>query len=197
MATSTKLPNIATGVSIEYAAWWNVDYIKADDANEASCFNGNIGMESDLLEGTDYEMDVPEGATIDGIEVAIKWRGQSCDITRIKLKRGDGSMGSTNKSPNTAVPGSATTSTYGGAADLWGQSWAAKASGNTDADNVNSVNFGASIAMRLLNDDPVAGTYVNFIEVTVHYTESGGGGGSTNFRRVPGGMRSGSRTIPD
>lgn len=68
---------------------------------------------------------------------AVAVLGSSITENRISIVKADGSVGSTNKSTGASLPAGGAESyvSYGGASDLWGESW-------TDTD-INDADFGA------------------------------------------------------
>lgn len=127
---------------------------------------------------TNYGFTIPTGATINGILVEIKrykqslFGGEPCSgkDNVVKLRKANATDGTTNKASTTnwnTSPGAYTS--YGGATDLWGDTW-------TPAD-INSTNFGAKLIVQTLsyqNGDGIQ-YLVDTIRITVYYTESGGG----------------------
>jgi len=113
---------------------------------------------------------VPTDATIDGIEIAIRWRseGGDYDQTKIQLIKVATTVG-TDKSTGSSIPSSNQTITFGGAADLWGITW-------TPAE-VNAATFGVAIGVEdttSRSDD----IYIEYVSSSITYTPSGGGGPS-------------------
>lgn len=129
------------------------------------------------LKATNFGFDIPSGSTINGIEVGIERYynriGQEDLLPsgigggedyEVKLVLANGSIGTTNKASETAWEYSDPDSyvLYGGASDLWGESW-----GSGD---VNDVDFGVALSAF----GPGGTSYVDHIQIKVYYTESSG-----------------------
>lgn len=120
--------------------------------------------------------DVPSGATIDGIEVRVRrYRGtgtiSSSDVKTVK----GGTIGGNDLESGTDWATTEETVTYGGATELWGQTW-------TQTDVIAST-FGAAIQVVYASSmiGPSTSAFVDSVEIRVHYTAAGGG--STKRKR--------------
>jgi hypothetical protein len=111
---------------------------------------------------------IPEGATINGIEVDVK-KSYSTSGGVVSDGAASGVRLIVDPSISTAIvaaspatwPTSNTWVTYGGPTALWGATWA--------ADNFNSVTFGVDLSAAQTNG-AAATAYVDNIKVTVYYT---------------------------
>lgn len=177
------------------AAWANPSNIAADDGTLASVesdpsgFSGYASVSlSGYLKASNFGFAIPTGSTINGIEMTYERAQQfqdGADVTEsiVQLLQG-GTPGGTNKA-NTVVGSLPTTTltpvTYGGASDTWGRSWT--------AEQINASNFGVAISLLLTCDEVnPAQAFVDYVSVTVHYTEpaAGGQGIMRRWGGVPG-----------
>lgn len=121
---------------------------------------------SNYLKATNFGFAVPAGATIDGIEVNIERTraiGRVYD-NEVKIVKA-GSIGTTDKSGGALWGGedfSRTTATFGGADDLWGETWT--------ADDINSGGFGVAFATKMTIVGGGGYAKVDHIQITVYYT---------------------------
>lgn len=166
--TSVTLPGTAANdASVGSNDWVSVDNIKTDDTNYSECYFGFV-LNSNYLKATNFGFAIPSGATINGIEVSInKWCNTSgLEDERVSIVKSDGSIGSTNKGDiGTSWSTSATVKKYGGSSDLWSETLS-----YTD---INDSDFGI-----VLQADPSGAgqrARVNYIKITVYYTESSTG----------------------
>ena len=160
-----------TGVSYDFAGnygWQSMGYIYALDGNYVTA-GGSNGQTSANLRINGYTLFVPSDATITGISATVYRKATAASSTNItdyaiRLVKPDGASFSSGNRADTATPWptSVTAKTYGGANDLWGESW-------TPAD-VNSSNFGLAIANQT-NDPSAFGVIgqVDYVTVTVYY----------------------------
>ncbi|MGE0371944.1 MAG: hypothetical protein AB7Q01_08660 [Gammaproteobacteria bacterium] len=110
-------------------------------------------------------LSIPSGATIDGIEVEVERSrsgGSSVTDERVRIVKA-GTVGSTDKAVGTAWPTSDGSRTYGGAADLWGESWAVA--------DLEAADTGVALAVNLSAGFGTVTARIDRIRVTVHYTE--------------------------
>lgn len=148
-----------------------LDAIEANDgvaawARDSSGYGA--GMTSRYLVVTDFGFAIPTGATIDGILVEMERisGGDSVMLDNaVRIVKG-GTIGSTDKS-SASVWGTSTTISYGGASDLWGESWAYS--------DINASNFGFAISVTNPSAFDVNTPQADFVRITVYYTEGGGG----------------------
>lgn len=173
----------AEDTSIGSAPWNNlgrvIGNITASDNTyaEADC---NFGTPSTYYaKATNFGFSIPAGATIDGIVVEWEIKSNNSILDNaVRIVKG-GTIGSTDKSNGSYWPASDTYRSYGGAADLWGETWA-----STD---INASTFGAAISAKR---DGSGSHYpdIDHVRITVYYTAGGGGGSggaavSPNIRR--------------
>lgn len=150
-------------------SWTDVSNVSAADGAEASLSTTFAGEEDDTqyLVGTvgGGGLDVPEGATINGVEVVVKRRNitasdSSLRDAEVRLVVGGEVAGDDRAAAGVYWPGTATTRTYGGMTDLWGLSL-------TVAD-VNAPDFGA--ALRAYCEAGTGQPRVDAITIKVYYT---------------------------
>jgi len=134
----------ATAVSdpaVGSVAWMNPTYAEASDGSYATA---TLTLTpSEYLKLTNFGFAIPTGSTINGIVVEVQRAniGSGTVIDNaIRIVKSDGSIGTTDKSSATAWPSSEAYATYGGAGDLWGETWTA-----TD---INNSNFGVAISAQ-------------------------------------------------
>ena len=126
------------------------------------------GAQSQYLVASSFGFAIPAGATIDGIVVEVEKSSSSASNVldnRVRIVKG-GAIGATDKSSATpwVITSSEAYVTYGGAADLWGETWT--------ANDINASTFGATISVRNSNVKQLRSAYVDHIRITVYYTEA-------------------------
>lgn len=133
------------------------------------------------LKVSGFGFTIPAGATIDGILVEIE-RKKVGSVTgvkdvSVKIIKSDGTLGTTNKADTaTEWPTSDAYKSYGGATDLWGETW--------DDTKINNANFGVYfIGVQQRSGKNHSYPYVDHIRITVYYTE---GGSSSAIKSVNG-----------
>ena len=137
--TSYKFPGMAVNSDLGKNDWSNPDYVKADDDNWATCQPAKNDYGDNLI-CTNFGFttdDIPDGSSIDGIEIEIMRKASIADRIKddfLRLIYNSVEQGG-NKASATFWPTSEGTATYGGAADNWG------ASALTDA-NIRNSSFG-------------------------------------------------------
>lgn len=164
---------VGTGVndaSYGDEAWSSTDRIETDDNLLASTGFLSSGETTQYLKGTNLGLtttEVPAGSTIDGIEVRVQalFIFSAPDFDRVRLVDEDGTIGATDRSAGETLTDSLVDYDFGGAADLWGDSW-------SDTDVID-VDFGTVVSFVRAGSSAVS--RVDFIAVKVYYTEGGGG----------------------
>lgn len=149
---ATQGPNSAgTGAddsSYGNIAWSNPGNITSSDNAYASAAIATIPghQPSHYLKATNFGFSIPGGSTILGILVEIEKNGNDGAGTyavddRMRLVKA-GVIGSTDKADTaTAWPTADAYASYGGSADLWGDSWSAS--------DINDANFGCVISAKM------------------------------------------------
>ena len=177
---STAGPNApftaANDTAVGAVNWGAVNEAKTSN-NAYATVGVSSTVQSNYLKVTNFGFAVPSGATINGITVSIDRKsngsGPSNYVkdTIVKLVKGGTVSGDDKADTVTRWPSTEATQTYGGAADLWGLTL-------TDTD-VNASTFGvvlsATLYLHFGKNYPSA--FVDYISITIDYTEGGGGGG--------------------
>jgi hypothetical protein len=131
---------------------------------------GNAGYTC-ILFASNFNLGIPSGATIDGVEVRIeKRRGGSEDIVDAAVGINDSAWGGETASSNyadtsTNWSSSDTYTTYGGPTNLWGLV-------NLTPDTLNSTTLGVVFRARNIFVDYGSTPYVDNIQMKVYYTEN-------------------------
>lgn len=149
--------------------WVNPSNVGADDAayayiTAATFDSGDVSYLLQVIGFGTYPlyMNIPAGATIDGIKVEIERyyaNGQVIDVDVCLTKDGSARVGD-DKSAGANFPTSPAVTSFGGATDKWGTTWTAA--------EVNAETFGVLYKMGASAND--ADGYVDFIRITVYYT---------------------------
>lgn len=159
----------ANSTSVGSLAWGNLGNIGSSNNTYATrAMSGS--QATNYLRASGFGFNIPDGATILGIQATIERSrssggGTSNNIrdNEVKIVRADGTVGSANKASGTSWPSSDATQAYGGASDLWGESWAAR--------DINDPDFGIVLSAVGV---PVTGganrtAQVDHVTVTVTY----------------------------
>ncbi len=155
--------------SVGTVAWGDPDYSKVTGDSlysQALAITTAGTFQTNYLKASNFGFSIPTGATINGIKVEFnkdKFAGSS-DVkdTEVKIVKG-GSIGSTNKAETTTDwSESFSYVDYGGATDLWGETWT--------AEDINLSTFGVVMAVNLTK---TAIARVDHIRITVYYTTAG------------------------
>ena len=143
----------------------NYTYLSNNNWNSADswdCCFYVYGIEyktSHYLKASNFGLTIPNGAKINGIKVEVEGKGSATDLVKenaIKIVKADGTIGTTNKSTSISLATSDAYVTYGGTADLWGETWTPT--------QINDVDFGVVYS--------VVGTgtgSIDHIRTTVYY----------------------------
>lgn len=168
--TGVKYPTATaelTQAPYDDVAWTSVANIKANDSN-VGYYNG-VALDdtkySRVGVGKTFAAGVPAGATINGIVVEVEvgqYGGTPAHDYLVQLSKDGTTRVGNNKGANVNLGGLGV-HTYGGAADLWGTTWT--------ADEVNADAFAVHLAYY--SDSANATFQVDFVRVTIYYTESG------------------------
>lgn len=163
-----RFPTAAVDGGGSYA-WHNATNVYANDCIFATENSDSSDFVTNYLKATDFDFNIPAGATINGIVVSIRkgYQGGYSVDSEIKLIKADNSLGTTNKADvSTHYPYVfyQTVISVGSATDLWDLVW-------TPAD-INSSNFGVAVRTRTVGGDyeNPAVVYVDGISITVYWT---------------------------
>jgi hypothetical protein len=155
---------VTVGTGAEDASYgtkaWGADAsnVTADDSSYAVAASGSGNTY--YLKGMNLGLSIPAGATIDGIEVRVE-AGEGAGastLERVRIVKADGTIGATERGEGAALDGVETLYTYGGASDLWGESWS-----STDT---NDADFGFAVSF---NQNFAGITAVDYMQVKIHY----------------------------
>jgi hypothetical protein len=149
--------------------WSNPDYAKADDTSYAICpVTKNTYGDYLLLTNFSFSSsDIPDGATINGIEFIICRYAEYADyISDSSLYLYDDGAVGNNLASATKWPDSEAEATYGGATNMCGTSL-------TQSDIVAST-FGVRLSAANSHTDIAIDAIVDYIKIRVYYTEGGG-----------------------
>ena len=162
-STGTVVSDSTVGTEV----WSNPSNATASDDSRATCTIGTgSGTIGEYLKCTNFGFSIPAGSTIDGITVEVEMSATQVNRVRdnaVRIVKG-GTIGSTDKASGTGWPTSDTYRTYGGAADLWGETWTVS--------DINASTFGFAISPTATG----AGTRdarVDHVRITIDYTAGG------------------------
>ena len=170
--TFTNIPlDLGGGGGYDWANLYNAQY--SDDIY-ASTPTIPINIDpnnANYLQATNFGFSIPAGATIDGIQVDVerhftKTLTAGCQDASVRIVQ-DGTEAGTDLVTDPPTTWSLNTdayTTYGGATELWGLTWT--------VDQINSANFGFSIATIGFGLGGTYTAYVDHIRITVYYTEA-------------------------
>lgn len=150
---------LANDTSFGVNAWTNPGNAAASDNLRAQA--ATFDNSTYYLKATNFGFSIPASATVLGIDVEVERRDAFDTATtdsRVRIVKG-GVVGATDKASAAIWPASDTYASYGGPADLWGESWSAA--------DINDSNFGFAIsASSTLGGSPD----IDHIRVTVYYS---------------------------
>jgi len=134
----------------------------AKTSNDVYAQDTPAGSPSEFLKATNFGFSIPNGAVIEGITASVERRsvGGTIDDSAVRIVKA-GVIGSTDKATFNNWPNTDTTVQYGGASDLWGDTWTAA--------NINDSGFGFAISVT----DNVDAAAVDHITLTVNYSLCG------------------------
>jgi len=166
--------NIAgTGANVD--GFSNPANVTTKDGVYSTSSTLNIGNSSDSVKGYNFQFSIPTGSTIDGILLRIKGRRSTNPCTLYGFMSRDN--GSNWRAPTTGSAYYALTTSnaeyvFGGATDLWSETWTAEQI--NDNTNLN----GRARANWAGEGDAIG--YIDSIEITVYYTPPAGYGHDVN-----------------
>jgi hypothetical protein len=155
--------SVASGI-YDDEVWASPTNIYTDNAAYASVTAATFDTNdyTEVLKATAFGFAIPALATVKGIKVEIeKYRANANVVDECVQLTKDGTARVGNNKGDTVTNWgtAATVVTYGGAADLWGDTW-------TPA-QINAATFGVHFAARALGED--ADVYVDYVRITVYY----------------------------
>ena len=131
---------------------------------QATGINGQI---TNYLKCTGYGFSIPAGATITGITVGV-WDYSAktmSDQSMVLVKANNnqtGPLGTMDLATQTRLPGTNSEVIYGGATNLWGNTWTAA--------DINSATFGAAFAAIRGPYNTTDTAFVDYMPITIDYT---------------------------
>lgn len=145
-------------------SWVNDPEVSKSDDTYASFGNisGGVGNYTDYLRLENFGFNIPPGTTIKGIKIEIE-RSDPNSATSdfsIRIIR-EGVICGNEQSTGIAYPVTDAYKTYGGASDLWGETWSFK--------NINAVKFGVAIAAQRNNPAGNTAGQIDDVIITVYY----------------------------
>lgn len=164
-SSDTSPGTMANDATVGTLAWTNPNNAKLSDNAYATAELVSTSESTQYLKATNYGKAIPEGATIVGILVGIEKNqagaGGIYDAA-VRIVKG-GVIGAVEKAYSSAWQTADAYTWYGGAQDLWGQTW-------LPAD-INSANFGVVIAAKK-NPPPKRTASIDHMKIIVYYTEA-------------------------
>ena len=169
-------PNLVTVVEQSGlgGTWVNPTNITADDGSYAAV--SLEGTFSKKLIGRSLGFTIPATATINGIIVDVERQQdgiQAGDVqdSTVQLQDDTATLVGNNKATNTSFVASPSweVKTYGNSTDTWG--WA-----GVTPTKINHANFGVVLIVNETFVQPQDGR-IDYVKITVHYTEAAGGAG--------------------
>ena len=155
--------NSPSATGDDYNSWSNS--ANAYTSNNSYAFNdGDYGGGDEFQDWYNYSFGITAGATIDGIEVSVEWKGSNAFLNttaNVALSYNGGTTYTTNKAIGVRST-SDEIDVVGGSADDWGRSW-------TDTE-FSDANFRVRLEATSFFD-----AYVDHIQIKVYYTEAVGG----------------------
>ena len=171
---ATAGPNSPSAAS----GWTNSSNVYVQDSTYATN-SVSAGSNSATLKAQGFGFALPTDCTLNGFTVVIWRRSAASTVIKdnsIRLLDSSGTATGSNKASGSYWPASNTSASYGSSSDVWGTTL-------TPTD-VNSSNFGVQVIAH--NDDSSSWTaYVDYVSVTVDYTDASGQPMQARSRLVP------------
>lgn len=163
----TAGPNFASTVTKDdsynggYPSWGNENNAKANDNSYTYVVGNGEWSYANYLKLTAFGFSIPSSSRITGITVTIGRYGDVYSVKdkSLRLVKNSSYVGDDKADTSTTWPTSETAKTYGGVADLWGETW-------TPA-QINDSNFGVALSAQMAT----TGVYarVDYIKITITY----------------------------
>lgn len=164
--TGVQTPGTINTEAVAGNAWSNTGNITASDNTYATCaINNAVSGNADRLLLTNFDFSaIPDGATIDGIEVSLERSvaASTASILSNLWLRYNGSDHSDLKDAFEEWTTTDAASVFGGSADVWGAT--------VTAAQVKDATFGVKIALTSFAGSPTV--RLDYVTMTVHYTEA-------------------------
>lgn len=120
---------------------------------------------SHYLKATNFGFSIPAGSTINGITVEVEKKAANPNRVKdyqVRIVKG-GTIGPTDRADGSFWGNSDSYTTYGGASDLWGETWT--------ANDINNNGFGLAFsAQKTVTNGGNVTTSIDHIRITVTYT---------------------------
>jgi hypothetical protein len=170
IVTSSYFPTVTTNTTgVGSSDWSNSDGIKDSGGLNYATNNIPSGASTRFLKGTHYDFNIPAGATINGIQVAIRRKASGSNVKDnvVKLVKNNGIVGD-----NKAYSGSdsnwptsnISTRGYGSSSDLWNETWSLA--------DINNDNFGVVLSAENTDEDANRVASVDYMTIVITYTEA-------------------------
>lgn len=134
----------------------------SDDARATASLAGSAV--SRYLKAQSFGFSIPNGSTINGITVQVERRASSdgaISDNSIRIVKG-GTIGSTNKASAAYWATGEAIVSYGGASDLWGETWTAA--------DINASTFGVVVSAKRDSGGGNRTAEIDHVKITVDYT---------------------------
>ena len=144
--------------------WSNLQGIQAesDDVDGAAELVVVATAYHDRLLTSDFALDIPDSAVIKGITVEVRRAGDAnVSDDSLRLVKA-GAVTGAERGSSTPWTGELEWVSYGGASDLWGETWTAA--------DVMSADFGVALSVNYEDTVGNARAYVDQVRVTLHYS---------------------------
>lgn len=169
--TGYKSPGTCTSEDRDgKAAWSNPSYASASEDDRAISDVG-ASTYSDWLRCVNFGFttgDIPEGATITGIELSIERQAETAVNTydsAIYLRTSAGQGTSDNKAVADLWPTADASATYGGDADTWNTGY--------DDSDIRDSTFGVDISIANNHGTQAREARIDHVQIRVYYTVAG------------------------
>lgn len=156
--TGPKYPATASSGAGVNGVWTNPTNVFAIDAVYASGDITGGGSNTNNLLTSNYGFAIPATGVIDGILMEFVRHGINAATLQVQIIKG-GSLAGTAKPGTDFWPTSDAITSYGGATDLWGTTWAPS--------DINNSNFG--VALSAVNTHGGGTALVDVVRLTVYW----------------------------
>ena len=159
-----------TRTDIGTYGWSSLTEILSNTSGTAVCVGPSTGViYTNRIEAKTFGFNIPSNAIITGIAVTARkvafqnTTNAHVEDYQVRLIGADGNLKGDNKADTVSnwMPASGTTKTYGSNSDLWGTTW-------TYSD-INSSNFGISLAAKISAGDGGENAYLDYMNITIYY----------------------------
>lgn len=157
-------------LGVGHVAWGTPENIyDTEDSHATAAYVGPASDQSHYLLAQNPGATIPAGSIIDGIEVQIEQKASADEATQyatdyiVKLIKGDGTYSSTDHSRGLGTHWGLIDGyiTYGGSADLWGETWTVA--------TLNGTVFGAALSANLQSSLLGITASVDHVQIKIYY----------------------------